>query len=82
MLFRGVRGAITIKENTEEEILQATDRLIRTMIKENELNQNLLHLFSFLLQMILQKHFPARAMRSIDGWNLCTCHVYERNFRS
>ena len=31
-MFRGVRGAITVQENNEQVIFQATDRLIEKIV--------------------------------------------------
>ncbi len=70
MLFRGVRGAITIKENKEEEILQATDRLIRTMIEENQIEPEFVASVFISVTDDITDTFPAKAMRSIEGWNL------------
>ena len=36
-MFRGVRGAITVQENKEEDIIQATDRLVQKMINDNQI---------------------------------------------
>lgn len=70
MLFRGVRGAITIKENTEEEILQATDKLLRQMIEVNQIEPELVASVFISVTDDITEVFPARAMRSIEGWGL------------
>lgn len=70
MFFRGVRGAITIKENTEEEIIQATDRLLRKMIDENDIDPELVASVFISVTDDITATFPARAMRAIKGWDL------------
>lgn len=69
MLFRGVRGAITIEENKEEVIIQATDRLLRKMIEDNDINPELVASVFISVTDDITDVFPARAMRSIEGWN-------------
>ena len=37
-MLRGVRGAITVDENTKEEILSRTQELLRAIVTVNECN--------------------------------------------
>lgn len=67
--FRGVRGAITIKEDTETEVLQATDRLFREMIEANEIEPEQVASVFISVTDDVTNAFPARAMRAIDGWS-------------
>jgi len=67
--FRGVRGAITINENTESEILQATDRLLRKMIQENEIMPEQVASVFISVTDDITNAFPAKAMRTIEGWS-------------
>lgn len=69
MQFRGVRGAITINENTELEILQATDRLLRKMIQENEIIPEQVASVFISVTDDITNAFPAKAMRTIEGWS-------------
>ncbi len=68
MLVRGIRGAVTVDENTPEAIFHATRQLMETLIVRNELDVN--HVASVLLTMTpdLNADFPAKAVRSIEGW--------------
>jgi chorismate mutase len=70
MVFRGVRGAITVQENTEKEIMQATDRVLRKIIEDNELlPEQVASVFISVTDDIITEVFPAKALRAIEGWN-------------
>lgn len=68
-VFRGVRGAITIQENTEQGVLQATDRLFKQLISENEIEPDqVASVFISVTDDITTEAFPAKAMRTREGW--------------
>lgn len=68
-MIRGVRGAITVLENTENEIMQATSRLLHKMIEKNEIApENVASVFISVTDDITQA-FPAKVLRSIEGWS-------------
>ncbi|WP_338470087.1 chorismate mutase [Niallia sp. XMNu-256] len=69
MQVRGVRGAITIKEDTEIAVLQETDRLLREMIKANKIDPEQVASVFISVTDDITNAFPARAMRAIDGWS-------------
>lgn len=66
-MVRGVRGAITVEENSAEEILQATEVLLTEMIKLNELTEDVVASILFSTTPDLDAIFPAAAARKI-GW--------------
>jgi chorismate mutase len=67
-MIRGVRGAITVKENSEAEIVNKTEKLIRQMIEENQINpDNVASVFISVTEEVTAA-FPAKAMRLLDGW--------------
>ncbi|MGN7178469.1 chorismate mutase [Cytobacillus sp. SAFR-174] len=67
-MIRGVRGAVTVGKNCEAEILEATELLIRQMIQENKiLSEDVASVFISVTEE-LTAAFPAKAMRSIEGW--------------
>lgn len=67
-MIRGVRGAVTVDKNSESEILEATEMLIRQMIQENKINfEDVASVFISVTEE-LTAAFPAKAMRSIEGW--------------
>jgi len=68
-VIRGVRGAITVQVNTEKEIMQATDRLLHSMIVENEIApEDVASVFISVTDDITEA-FPAKVLRSLDGWS-------------
>lgn len=67
-MFRGVRGAITIKENTEAEIVSAAEKLVRQIIEENQLSPEAAASVIFSVTEDITAAFPAKAVRRIDGW--------------
>jgi chorismate mutase len=75
MNCRGVRGAITVKENEREEILRGTRRLLAWMIHANGIRKEDVASVIFTATPDLNAAFPAAAARQI-GWDgvplLCT----------
>ncbi|WP_067935832.1 chorismate mutase [Alicyclobacillus kakegawensis] len=65
---RGIRGAITVAEDSAEAILTATHELMAEITKRNALVPE--DVVSVLLTMTpdLTACFPARAVRSLPGW--------------
>lgn len=75
MMCRGIRGATTAIANTSEDILEATDELLRVVITVNEIDSQDVASVIFSTTPDLTATFPALAVRKI-GWNevpiLCT----------
>lgn len=67
-MIRGVRGAITIEEDKEQEILDATERLLREMIKQNDIEPDKVASVFISATEDIVSAFPARALRKIEGW--------------
>lgn len=67
-VVRGVRGATTAAANTPEEIFRATRELMLAVIEANDLHPE--DVASVMLTMTpdLNADFPAKAVRSIAGW--------------
>lgn len=76
MAVRGVRGATTVSNDVEEEILEATRTLVIEMARQNEFDPT--EIISVLISTTtdINSVFPAKAVRTIDGWNfvpvMCT----------
>ena len=68
MVCRGIRGAITVAENTRDDILQATDELLRQLVKANEIDDHQVAAVFFTTTSDLNAEFPAVAARQI-GWD-------------
>ncbi len=67
MTLRGVRGAITVEENTSEAVLAATRRLLRAMIKANGIHPDNVASMVLTTPADLPAVFPAVAARQL-GW--------------
>ncbi|MDF2037181.1 chorismate mutase [Cytobacillus oceanisediminis] len=67
-MIRGVRGAVTVEKNSESEVLEATELLIRQMIRENKIKSEDVASVFISVTEELTAAFPAKAMRSIEGW--------------
>jgi len=68
MRFRGVRGAVTVDANTEKAILEATDELLRQMVKANGVDADDIAGVLFTVTADLNAAFPAEAGRRLPGW--------------
>jgi len=76
---RGVRGAITVENNTYEEIEEATIELLTTILDENDFDIDDISHVIFTLTHDLNACFPAKAARIHLGWNdvpmICTQEI-------
>jgi chorismate mutase len=70
MAVRGVRGAITVSANSEDEILNGTEKVIRQMIDINEIQAADVASVVITVTHDLDAAFPARAARRLPGWDL------------
>ncbi|MGB6606874.1 MAG: chorismate mutase, partial [Atribacterota bacterium] len=68
MIVRGIRGAITVDINNQEEIIKRTKELLVTLKKENDFKiEDIVSIF-FSVTHDLNAAFPARAAREL-GWD-------------
>lgn len=78
MPVRGIRGAITAKSNSKEEIISATKELLAEIVKSNALKIEDIASIVFSSTKDLNAEFPAAAAREL-GWNetplLCTSEI-------
>jgi len=63
MRLFALRGAVTVEHNDAEEILAATDELMRELMERNELEPDALVSCLFTLTEDLDAEFPAKAAR-------------------
>lgn len=68
MRVRGVRGAITVNENTEEAIIRATRTLLEKIIEANGIVEEDVASVFFTSTPELTAAFPAKAARDM-GWD-------------
>lgn len=67
MMCRGLRGAITVENNTAEEILGATGELLQALVAANDLQRDQVASIVFTTTIDLNAAFPAVAAREL-GW--------------
>lgn len=69
MITKGIRGAVTVEENSESSIKEATLLLLNEMIAKNNIDvSNISHVI-FTLSNDLNAAFPAKFARQDLGWN-------------
>ncbi len=67
--LHGIRGATTVDANEAQQILQATDELLRSLIHANGLTPDDVVSGLFTMTSDLDAAFPARAAE-VYGWNI------------
>ncbi|WP_338749676.1 chorismate mutase [Bacillus sp. FJAT-52991] len=68
-MIRGIRGATTVTANDETEMIDATEKLLQEMIRENQIQPDDVCSIFISLTEDLTAAFPAKALRRFDGWN-------------
>lgn len=63
-----MRGAITVSHNEENEIVDATEQLVKSMITENQIEAEDVSSVLISVTEELDAAFPAKALRRIKGW--------------
>ncbi|MGC8230477.1 chorismate mutase [Pseudobacillus badius] len=67
-MIRGIRGATTVKQNTEKEMIDCTEVLLREMVQQNNLHpEDVCSVFISVTDDI-NAAFPAKALRRLPGW--------------
>jgi chorismate mutase len=67
--LQGIRGATTVDANDAQQILEATDELLRRLIEANDLDPDDVVSGLFTMTSDLNAAFPARAAE-VYGWNI------------
>tara|TARA_B110000263_G_C15059529_1_gene396750 strand:- start:166 stop:540 length:375 start_codon:yes stop_codon:yes gene_type:complete len=65
---RGIRGATTIIQDNHEEILDATEELLRNIVSENDIDQDDVGAAIFTVTPDITSAFPAEAARVRLDW--------------
>lgn len=63
--MKGIRGAITVCENSEQEILKQTECLIKEILHRNQLKEEEIVAIFFSATKDLTKVYPAKAVRNM-----------------
>ena len=67
MLVRGIRGAVTVEENSREQILERTREMLEVMIERNNIDVGDIVSAIFSVTDDINAEFPAVAARDM-GW--------------
>ncbi|MEK4461615.1 chorismate mutase [Paenibacillus sp. FSL H8-0315] len=70
MVNRGIRGATTVINNEETEILRETVVLLREIVERNNVIAEDISNLWITMTNDLDATFPARAIREIEGWEM------------
>ena len=65
MYYRAIRGATSVRQNSSEEILEETKRLVNQMLAENEVKTDDIISIFFTATPDLDAVFPAKAAREL-----------------
>jgi len=69
MTTKGIRGAITVENNTKEAIKEATLELLQEIVQQNNIDKNMISHAIFTLTPDLNADFPAKYARIDFGWD-------------
>ncbi|CDQ19502.1 chorismate mutase [Halobacillus karajensis] len=67
-MIRGVRGATTVKHNEQNEIIAESHKLLKDIIKYNQIEADDVASVYFTVTEDLNDTFPAKSLRKIEGW--------------
>jgi chorismate mutase len=77
-MLRGIRGAITVPKNSKAQIIEATARLLREMVRVNRVKTGDIASIIFSVTWDLDAEFPAQAAHKLN-WKdtplLCTYEI-------
>lgn len=68
MITKGIRGAISVENNSVEALEAATLELLKELIEQNKIDKNLISHVFFTLTEDLNAAFPAKFAREKMGW--------------
>ncbi|GAA4709012.1 chorismate mutase [Brevibacillus fulvus] len=68
MSVRGIRGAITIPEDSREEIISASKWLVEEMVKRNGVDPAEIASVLITTTEDIKAAFPAQGARLLEGW--------------
>lgn len=67
-MIRGIRGAITVSTNQEEQVIDAADELLRKMIELNEVEATDVASVFISVTPDINAAFPSKALRRFPDW--------------
>lgn len=75
-MIRGIRGAITVEEDTVENVKDATVELLSKIISDNELNTDDFAYAEFSITEDIKSSTPAKFARTELGWHTVPMMCY------
>lgn len=66
---KGIRGAITLEDNTEAAVEAATVEVLEKLVEQNNIDKSLISHVIFTLTDDLNAAFPAKFARTKLGWD-------------
>lgn len=69
MISKGIRGAITVENNSSEALRDALKELLTELISKNDIKEENISHVIFTLTDDLNAEFPAKFARLDFGWN-------------
>ncbi len=69
MQVRGIRGAITVQENTSKQIKDATYEMLNTIIELNSIKEDDVISVNFTMTNDLDQVYPSIVLREHFNWN-------------
>ena len=76
-MITAIRGAITVEENTQEAIKDATVELFSAVIKQNNLNVDDITFINFSVTKDINKAYPAKFIRTELGISTIPMMCYQ-----
>lgn len=67
-MIRGIRGAVTVEEDTPEEVLAATRELVEEIVQANGIEPEKVASVLISTTPDVTSAFPAKAVRTLQGW--------------
>lgn len=67
-MIRGIRGATTVSNNQEEQVIDAADELLRKMIESNEVEATDVASVFISVTSDINARFPSKALRRFPDW--------------
>ena len=68
--MRGIRGAITVEENTAEAVMSATQEVVKAMLEANDIRTEDIGAAIFTATEDITAVFPAKGARALPGFEL------------
>ena len=76
-MLRGIRGAITVENNTVEEVRTSTIEMVKEILLQNEIDIKNIACATFTMTKDLDCAYPAKFAREIEGFEQVPLMCYQ-----